>query len=319
MEHDDAIPPRIGGIGPLMAALAGMLALVLAVTAMCLPTPADRAARAAGLVDAAIAVSSSDRTAKVKTITVHDETRPEGTVLDKGAGEVTTDTWVTVKATGERIKVDSRVTARPRPRIVTTRKGGASGAEAGDITKPGGEKTHVDRLGAADDATDPNKKVDGHGNGTGSAGDGTTDSGTTDNDMANGDADTSDDADTDAFTAGFIGSLELGGVGMLEGTPVTWADVSVLGVDNETMRSRGVRADMPLTLTEDTQGVWRAADGSIAVGAPADVPLGTIIDTRLGKLTVVDHDISGTYNIMTTWRAMPRASLDPTHWADAVR
>lgn len=304
MEHDDTILPRIGGIGPLMAALAGMMTLTLAITALCLPSGADRAAWAGRFVDSAIAVESSDRTAKVRTVTVTDTTRPEGTVLDKGAGKVTTDTWVTVRSTGKRIRVDSRVTARPRPRIVTTRKSATPGGTPTTIAKPDGETPHPGTLGAAEDATDPDKRAN-----TG------TSEPATDNTGASGDT----GIGTDAFTTGFLETLETGGVGMLEGTPVTWADVSVLGVDNATMRAHGVRADMPLTLNEDAQGVWHASDGSIAVGAPADVPLGTVIDTQLGRLTVVDHDTSGTLNIMTTWRAMPHASLDPAHWVEAVR
>ena len=112
--------------------------------------------------------------------------------------------------------------------------------------------------------------------------------------------------------ATFIGFLRSNGIGAMDGAPVTWADVSVLGVDDEAMASGGVRGGQPLV--RDGRGVWHAADGAIAVGGPAACAIGTRMETAVGTLLVVDHDRSGTWNIMTDWRHLPAASSDPASW-----
>ena len=99
---------------------------------------------------------------------------------------------------------------------------------------------------------------------------------------------------------------------------MAWADVSVLGVSDDMMEHSGVRADAPMSLERDGQGVWRDEQGRIAVSAPADVALGSTHDSALGPLIVADHTRAGTWVILTDWRHRNPVDEGSGAWTDAI-
>lgn len=239
----------IGCVAVFMLAVAGLVIL-----------PAPSAQARAEAVARSLRVRQVGHRIPAGTVTVHDASRPAGTVIRKGADGRRVDTYLVARSDGRRTKVDSRITVQPSPRIVTAADPGAA-TPAPDIGA--GAAPQTQGQAPADYAT-------------------------------------------------FIDSLRGSGIGAMDGAPVTWADVSVLGVDDAAMASGGVRGGQPLL--RDGQGVWHAADGAIAVGGPAACAIGTRMETAIGTLLVVDHDRSGTWNIMTDWRHLPAASSDPAHW-----
>lgn len=291
--HDEGAP----WWWPVAAALV-VLCLVSAAILVCTPSPAQRRRAKAEAIARAVRVERVEHATKAPTVVVEDASRPEGSVVTKGERGVRTVTYLVERSSGKRTKIDERVTARPTPRIVTTRRPGSGHALT--IDAPGGKAGTSGRPAAP---ADPDG---GPATGGAPAGVPTTD-GTTDGTVN----DTTDGGTAPQTTIGqadFVGHLRDGGVGMLDGTPVTWADVSVLGVGDDAMTDgRGLPGGVPLH--RDEHGVWHTGDGAIAAGAAAQVPIGQRIETAIGTIVVVDHDESGTWNIMTDWRHLPQAAV----------
>lgn len=204
-----------------------------------------------------------------RTTTVRDDSRPAGTVISKGVKGERTIRYAQAPG-GRPVKYSDRVTSRPVDQVEVGASDTAD-VTALDAPAPGQAQTPLD--GAPQGA--PAQQA----------------------------APAQQDAQAQRTAAeGFYASLVRGGVGTLDGHLVTWADPGVLGVDAGRMASGGIRGNTPLT--RDAQGVWHAtASGNVAAGAPADVPIGSLIGTSIGVLEVVDHDESGSWNIMTSWRS----------------
>lgn len=203
-----------------------------------------------------------------RTTTVRDDSRPAGTVISKGVKGERTIRYAQAPG-GRPVKYSDRVTSRPVDQVEVGASGTAD-VTALDAPAPGGAPAGRDAGQGAPSQQAAPAQQDGQAQRT--------------------------------AAEGFYASLVRGGVGTLDGHLVTWADPSVLGVDAARMASRGIRGDTPLT--RDAQGVWHAtASGNVAAGAPADVPIGSLITTSIGVLEVVDHDESGSWNIMTSWRS----------------
>lgn len=199
-----------------------------------------------------------------RTTTVRDDSRPAGTVISKGVKGERTIRYAQAPG-GRPVKYSDRVTSRPVDQVEV----GASGTA--DVTA-------LDAPAPGQTQAQAQTPRDGTPQGAAAA------------------------PAQPTVAEDFYASLVRGGVGTLDGHLVTWADPSVLGVDAGRMSSRGIRGDTPLT--RDAQGVWHAtASGNVAAGAPADVPIGSLIATSIGVLEVVDHDESGSWNIMTSWRS----------------
>lgn len=242
--------------------------------------PAPSAQARAEAVARSLRVRQVSHRIPAGTVTVHDASRPPGAVIRKGADGRRVDTYLVARSDGRRTKVDSRITVQPLPRIVTAADPGAA-TPAPDIGADAALQTQGQAQGQA-------------------------------RQQAQGQQPQPQQGRAPADYATFIDSLRASGIGAMDGAPVTWADVSVLGVDDEAMASGGVRGGQPLV--RDGRGVWHAADGAIAVGGPAACAIGTRMETAVGTLLVVDHDRSGTWNIMTDWRHLPAPSSDPAHW-----
>lgn len=257
----------IGCVAAFMLAAAGLAIL-----------PAPSAQARAEAVARSLRVRQVGHRIPAGTVTVHDASRPAGTVIRKGADGRRVDTYLVARSDGRRTKVDSRITVQPSPRIVTAADPGAA-TPAPDIGAGAAPQTQGQAKGQAQGQAQGQQPQQGQ---------------------------------APADYATFIDSLRGSGIGAMDGAPVTWADVSVLGVDDAAMASGGVRGGQPLL--RDEQGVWHAADGAIAVGGPAACAIGTRMETAIGTLLVVDHDRSGTWNIMTDWRHLPAASSDPASW-----
>lgn len=203
-----------------------------------------------------------------RTTTVRDDSRPAGTVISKGVKGERTIRYAQAPG-GRPVKYSDRVTSRPVDQVEVGASGTAD-VTALDAPAPGGAPAGRDAGQGAPSQQAAPAQQDGQAQRT--------------------------------AAESFYASLVRGGVGTLDGHLVTWADPSVLGVDAARMASRGIRGDTPLT--RDAQGVWHAtASGNVAAGAPADVPIGSLITTSIGVLEVVDHDESGSWNIMTSWRS----------------
>ena len=204
-----------------------------------------------------------------RTTTVRDDSRPAGTVISKGVKGERTIRYAQAPG-GRPVKYSDRVTSRPVDQVEV----GVSGtADVTALDAPAPGQAQAPRDGTPQGA--PAQQA----------------------------VPAQQDAQAQRTAAeGFYASLVRGGVGTLDGHLVTWADPGVLGVDAGRMASGGIRGNTPLT--RDAQGVWHAtASGNVAAGAPADVPIGSLIGTSIGVLEVVDHDESGSWNIMTSWRS----------------
>lgn len=258
------------------ACIAGCATAFMLAAAALAVLPAPSAQARAKAVARSLQVLQVSHRIPSGTVTVHDVSRPAGAVIRKGADGRRVDTYLVVRSNGRRTKVDSRITVQPSPRIVTAADPGAA-TPAPDIGA--GAAPQTQGQGQAREQDQGQQPQQGR---------------------------------APADYATFIGFLRSNGIGAMDGAPVTWADVSVLGVDDEAMASGGVRGGQPLV--RDGQGVWHAADGAIAVGGPAACAIGTRMETAVGTLLVVDHDRSGTWNIMTDWRHLPAASSDPASW-----
>lgn len=260
------------------ACIAGCAAAFMIASAALAVLPAPSAQARAKAVARSLQVRQVSHRIPSGTVTVHDASRPAGAVIRKGADGRRVDTYLVVRSNGRRTKVDSRITVQPSPRIVTAADPGAA-TPAPDIGAGAAPQTQGQAQEQAQGQAQGQQPQRGR---------------------------------APADYATFIGFLRSNGIGAMDGAPVTWADVSVLGVDDAAMASGGVRGDQPLV--RDEQGVWHAADGAIAVGGPAACAIGTRMETAVGTLLVVDHDRSGTWNIMTDWRHLPAASSDPASW-----
>lgn len=261
----------------IIAAMAVLVAMALGVLGL-------RSRRASDPQRIAAAITYTTKREKIpfRTTTVKDPSKKPGTIISKGVNGERIVRYAQAPG-GKPVKYEEQVAIRP---VNQVEAGDATSADVTKLDLPEGASPPPDGMGGSGNHGVPGMDKDGRASSTTDPGAIGVDDGTA----------------IDNGSHGFFTSLVNGGVGTLDGHLVTWADPTVLGVTVEQMTAWGIRSEAPLTM--DGDGVWHlSANQHVAVGAPADVPLGTVIATSIGTFEVVDHDTSGSWNVMTAWRS----------------